>query len=93
VKGFDSIEEARARLSELVRAARAGRESTITDRGRAVARIVGVTEPVRLADRLLSLQAQGVLTALPTCTAPVGSLAGAVLSSDFLPAVDARHIA
>ncbi len=65
MKSSYAIHEAKARFSELVKAARAGRELTITDRGRPVARIVGVAESTRLADRLLDLQAQGVLTAFP----------------------------
>jgi prevent-host-death family protein len=65
MKSSYAIHEAKARFSELVRVAKSGRELVITDRGRPVARLIGVTESSRLADRLLDLQAQGVLTAFP----------------------------
>jgi prevent-host-death family protein len=82
VKSSYAIHEAKARFSELVRAARGGRELTITDRGRPVARLVGISEATRLADRLLDLQAQGVLTAYPATTAvdlePVARRRGAL---------------
>lgn len=65
VKSTYEIREARTRFNELVRAAKCGREVVITERGRPVARLVGLAEPTRLADRLVALQAQGVLTAFP----------------------------
>lgn len=65
MKSSYAIHEAKARFSELVRVARSGRDLVITDRGRPVARLIGMGEPTRLADRLRDLQAQGVLTAFP----------------------------
>jgi prevent-host-death family protein len=65
MKSSYAIHEAKARFSELVRVAKSGRDLVITDRGRPVARLVGMGEPKRLADRLLDLQAQGVLGAFP----------------------------
>jgi prevent-host-death family protein len=82
MKSSYAIHEAKARFSELVRVARAGRELVITDRGRPVARLIGMGEPTRLADRLLDLQSQGVLTAFPEASSadirPVARRRGAL---------------
>lgn len=56
-----SVDEAKARLSEIIRAVRDGRRITITDRGRRVARVVPVAAG-ELEERLRDLQATGVLT-------------------------------
>ena len=64
MKSSYTIHEARARLSELVRAAKRGRELVITEHGRPVARLIGIGE-LGVADRMTRLQAQGVLTAFP----------------------------
>lgn len=57
-----SVYEAKARLSEILRAVRDGRRITITDRGRQVARVVPVAAGEDLEERLQDLQAAGVLT-------------------------------
>ncbi len=57
-----SVYEAKARLSEILRAVRDGRRITITDRGREVARVVPVAADEDLDERLLDLHAAGVLT-------------------------------
>jgi prevent-host-death family protein len=82
VKSSYAIHEAKARFSELVRVVKSGRELVITERGRPVARLVGVPDHARLADRLRDLQAQGVLTAFPDDTGvalePIARRRGAV---------------
>ena len=82
VKSSFAIHEAKARFSELVRVVKSGRELVITERGRPVARLVGVAEEARLRDRLRDLQSQGIIGAFPTSpdavVAPVVRRRGAV---------------
>ncbi|MFQ5504734.1 MAG: type II toxin-antitoxin system Phd/YefM family antitoxin [Planctomycetota bacterium] len=66
-----SIYEAKAKLSEIIRLVKKKRRITITERGRDVARVVPVEEPEALEERLLDLEAAGVLSGPPT-----GSLGG-----------------
>ena len=65
VKLTYSIYEAKARLSELLRAVRKGQRITITDRGREVARLVPIAEDECLEDRVSDLVTAGILS-LPT---------------------------
>lgn len=61
------IRSAKARLGELVRDVRAGREWLITDRGRPVARLVAVTlGDLSLSERLRKLEEAGLLEPAPT---------------------------
>ena len=56
------VRDAKARLSELLHDAQAGREWTITERGHPVARIVPVSEVgPPLAERLRRLERNGVI--------------------------------
>lgn len=58
-----SVYEAKARLSELLRAVRAGAEVVITDRGRRVARVVRFEERDEDLDgRVARLTAQGAIS-------------------------------
>lgn len=65
-----SIYEAKAKLSELLRAVREGKRVTITDRGRAVARVVPIADDEGLEQRLADLQAAGILSAPTTAPFP-----------------------
>jgi len=62
VKLTYSIYEAKAKLSELLRAVRQGKRVTITDRGREVARVVPIAEEEGLEDRMADLVAAGILS-------------------------------
>lgn len=62
VKLTYSIYEAKAKLSELLRAVRKGQRVTITDRGREVARLVPIAEDEGLEDRMADLIAAGILS-------------------------------
>ncbi len=62
VKLTYSIYEAKAKLSELLRAVRMGHRITITDRGREVARVVPIAEHESLEDRMADLVAAGILS-------------------------------
>lgn len=56
------LREAKAGLSRLVRDVQKGAEWLITDRGRPVARLVGVeTDDLTIADRTRRLEATGVI--------------------------------
>lgn len=57
-----SIYEAKAKLSELLRTVREGKRVTITDRGRAVARVVPIADDEDLDQRLADLTAAGILS-------------------------------
>ncbi len=60
------IREAKARLSALVGRAKRGEAVTITDHGRPVARLVAVErEELCLEDRLLELEAEGLISPEP----------------------------
>ena len=65
-----SIYEAKAKLSEILRVVRQGRRITITDRGRAVARIVPIGEDQGLEQRLADLVAAGILSPPTGATLP-----------------------
>lgn len=56
-----SIYETKTRLSELLRHVKRGRELVVTDRGRAVAKLVPYEEPKSLRERLNQLKAMGRL--------------------------------
>jgi prevent-host-death family protein len=68
VKLSYSIYEAKAKLSEILRAVRRGRHITITDRGRDVARIVPIATG-GIDERITDLQAAGILA--PAAGGPV----------------------
>ena len=54
-----SIGRLKARLSEYLKRATAGREVVVTDRGRPVARLVGLENQIRLDARMLELVESG----------------------------------
>ena len=55
------IHEAKAKLSEILRRVKKGRSVTISERGRAVARVVPVAEQGGLHIRLQRLEQEGVI--------------------------------
>lgn len=61
------VRDAKARFSQLVHDAERGREWVITERGKAVARIVSVqsTDRLPLAERLGRLERSGIVDAQP----------------------------
>ena len=59
------VREAKARLSELLRYARAGKTVIITERGIPTARIVPIAqEDLSVRERLLQMERQGILSSL-----------------------------
>lgn len=56
-----SIYEAKARLSEIIRAVKQRRRVTITERGIPVAQVVPLTQEETLADRVAELRAAGAI--------------------------------
>jgi prevent-host-death family protein len=70
VKERYSVYEAKARLSEILRAVKRRRRITITERGVPVAEVVPYEPPAvrTLADRVQELEAQGAI--LPASAAP-----------------------
>lgn len=56
-----SIYETKTRLSELLRSVKSGRELVVTERGRAIAKLVPYQEPETLEERLNRLEAEGRL--------------------------------
>lgn len=74
-----SIYETKTRLSELLRHVKRGRELVVTDRGRAVAKLVPYEEPRSLHERLQQLAAMGRLRPpLSTGITPVTRKPGAL---------------
>lgn len=60
------MRQAKAKFSEVVRRAQAGREVTITDRGRPVARVVPIPASARtLPERLQDLESRGWIETKP----------------------------
>lgn len=56
-----SIYEAKAQLSRLLRAVKAGRDLTVTERGRPIARLVPYRARVSLTERFGALAERGLL--------------------------------
>ncbi len=54
-----SIYDAKARLSELLRQVKAGRNVTITERGKPIARVTPYRAPIGIEDRLADLSTRG----------------------------------
>lgn len=57
-----SVDEAKAKLGEILRRVKQGRSVTISERGREIARVVPIAKPDALAARLEALRKAGCLT-------------------------------
>jgi prevent-host-death family protein len=55
------VHEAKAKLSEILRRVKQGRSVTISERGRAIARVVPIERPRDLPSRLRSMESDGVV--------------------------------
>lgn len=82
MKNTYSIYEAKAKLSEIIRAVKSRRRVTITERGVAVAQVVPYQpRQEKLAERLTQLEAEGVLIPAkrgPDAIRPIGKRPGAL---------------